>query len=281
MQSFTRHESHFQTFDGTKIFLRKWTQASARAWVILTHGQAEHSGCYERFVEGLQGAPVNVLAWDLRGHGRSEGRRGYARDFMDYVRDYALLLDFAKTQVLEELPYFLAGHSMGGLITFRYLADQPSETCLGLILSSPLLGVALEVPAWKIKSAKLLDVLAPTVTLGNGIRYSQLSSDSAVTAEYDKDSLRHDKISSSVFLGFDPAAQYVESQAKHATWPLLLQISAKDRVVSATKARDLFELWRGPKTLFSYENSEHEIFNDVERAVVFARCVDFIKEQLG
>lgn len=276
----TRHESLFQTFDETKIFIRKWTKPEAKAWIFLTHGQAEHSGCYDRFVEGLGDAPVNVLGWDLRGHGRSEGKRGYAREFMDYVRDYAIILDFAKNQVFEKSPYFLAGHSMGALITLRYLADQASETCRGLLLSSPLMGVALPVPAWKSQSAKILNVLAPRTTLSNEIQFSQLSSDRTVTAEYDKDSFRHDKISAGVFLGFESAWQYVESHANRASWPLLLQISAKDRVVSAAKSRDLFELWRGPKSLVVYENSEHELFNDIERTAVFAKCTEFIKEQL-
>ncbi len=267
------------TFDKSKLFLQRWMRKDATAWLFLTHGQAEHSGCYERFVAGMTDAKVNVLGWDLRGHGRSEGRRGYAQEFMDYVRDYALVLEHCKKELFVDLPWFATGHSMGALITLRYLSDQLDENCKGVLLSSPFLGIKIPVPTWKSGAAQILNLVAPQLTLPNGLDYHHLTSDKSLFAEYENDPLRHDKISSGVFLGLDSAFRYCLDLAPRAKWPLLLQYSAHDKVVTAEKSKELFELWGGKKEIFTYENSEHEIYNDIEREQVFEKCRSFLDRE--
>jgi alpha-beta hydrolase superfamily lysophospholipase len=55
------------------------------------------------------------------------------------------------------------GHSMGGLITLRYLVDQgeaaPAVAC---VLSSPALGISMPIPALKEIGCERLDEVSPS-----------------------------------------------------------------------------------------------------------------------
>ncbi len=44
--------------------------------IVLVHGLGEHSGRYRHWAEKFCGANIAFAAFDLRGHGQSEGRRG-------------------------------------------------------------------------------------------------------------------------------------------------------------------------------------------------------------
>jgi len=61
--------------------------------LIVTHGAAEHSDCYQRFAEEMAPKGWTVFVWDLRGHGRSEGKRGYVNRFQDFSNDLDAKVD--------------------------------------------------------------------------------------------------------------------------------------------------------------------------------------------
>src|SRR5438128_911546 len=122
---FKRSEAFFKGSQKNRLFCQIWEPADIRGHLIITHGQAEHSGCYQRLVEGIQDLSYAVYAWDLRGHGRSEGQRGYAKQFDDYVRDFEAFLHYLrdhKNIYPENLT--LLGHSMGGLIQLQALIEN-------------------------------------------------------------------------------------------------------------------------------------------------------------
>jgi alpha-beta hydrolase superfamily lysophospholipase len=66
--------------DGATIWVRAWEpDGRPRAAGVLVHGLGEHAGRYERVGERFAGAAMALHAFDLRGHGRSSGRRGHLR----------------------------------------------------------------------------------------------------------------------------------------------------------------------------------------------------------
>ena len=131
--AYKRSETFFQGHDRTKLFLQTWSHPKAVGTILFTHGQGEHSDCYQRLIYGLETLAQNstgqhlwnYVGWDLRGHGRSDGLRGYAHDFDDYVLDYdcffkqCLQIDFVKNKKI-----VLMGHSMGGLIQTCALVEK-------------------------------------------------------------------------------------------------------------------------------------------------------------
>src|SRR5215475_9555746 len=68
-----------------------WRAPGARANVLLTHGFAEYAERYvehyHRLVPRLNEVGFDVYAFDLRGHGRSQGARGVA-DLRAAVEDH-------------------------------------------------------------------------------------------------------------------------------------------------------------------------------------------------
>lgn len=74
---------------------------------------------------------------DLRGFGYSGGARGCA-ELRELENDVIALLRNART----DLPLFIYGHSLGGLVIIKLLLDKPELNISGCILTSPLLGLA-------------------------------------------------------------------------------------------------------------------------------------------
>src|SRR4051812_14528851 len=70
------------SLDGRRLLTRHWPASASgdgapiAASVLLVHGLGEHSGRYEHVGEFLAHTGFDVHAFDLRGFGRSEGRRG-------------------------------------------------------------------------------------------------------------------------------------------------------------------------------------------------------------
>jgi len=82
--------------DGTRLRARRWTpEGDAWAAMVIVHGIAEHSGRYERR-RGVRRRRRDVHAFDLRGHGGSEGRRGDMGRWGDNRDDVAEAIERAR-----------------------------------------------------------------------------------------------------------------------------------------------------------------------------------------
>ena len=138
----------FQAPDGAEIALWRWPQSKARPTVHWAHATGFHGRLYRPLLDGLA-TDVNVLAWDMRGHGASAGAANFStfRGWETYYRDMTALLGS-----LDE-PVWLAGHSIGATTSIMAAARRPDKV-LGLILAEPVI-----MDPWQglgLWSAKLL-----------------------------------------------------------------------------------------------------------------------------
>lgn len=283
----TRVEGHFLSHS-TELFYQRWTTPDARATLVLTHGMGEHSESYIKTAESLGRLGYNVVAWDLRGHGRSAGKRGHVDHFTDFTADLSqFLLHLQKNGQLDQ-PFALLGHSMGGLITLKYLVDEAGDGASddprpkACVLSSPLLDVALKVPVVKDMAAKVLANVWPSLTLYNEIKYSDLTRDPEWLKTYPKDSLRHDKISPALYYGMMNTMKNVTENADKIKLPIAILAAGDDKIVSLEASRRVFEnLGSSQKLMKVYDESYHEIFNDLDRETVFRDLNQFLKTVPG
>ncbi|MGZ3691196.1 MAG: alpha/beta hydrolase [Pseudobdellovibrio sp.] len=277
---YKRSETFFKGYDNTKLFLQKWTASDSKGTVLITHGQAEHSDCYNRLINGLEGSGWNFIGWDMRGHGRSEGLRGYAKDLDEYVLDYRIFADQClKMPEVTGRPVVLLAHSMGGLIQTCALAERTYPEVTAQVLSSPLFGVAVDVPEWKDKGAGLINALLPKLTMGNEIKNEDLTRDIEIMREFEQDTYRHGRISAGVYLGFKREFAKVQSYAKSIRLPTLLHISDKDPVVSSPRAIEFFDsIASTNKLLKIVEGGKHELYNDIVRVEIYKVVADFLKQ---
>lgn len=270
---YRRQEGRLKGFQNIDLFFQIWENPNARGTVIVTHGQGEHSECYHRLVDAFKNDMWSFWAWDMRGHGQSEGKRGYAADFDNYVRDYQIFLDHALNDSrIKGKPTVLLSHSMGGTVQLKTLIEKPNLPVVAQVCSAPLLGVAVPVPAIKDVAATVANTVYPQITMWNEIRNDMLTRDPEVIREFEQDVLRHDRISPGVYLGFKRDFEWLAAKATEISLPTLFQLPAQDPVVSTAAGTAFFEkISSAKKELLIYgDGARHEMYNDVHRQQVFA-----------
>lgn len=262
-----RREGHWTNLTGLHLFFQVWDNPRARGNIIIAHGHGEHTDSYQRLIQFFENDQWNFFASDCRGHGRSDGKRGYAEDFKQYCDDYHSFVQKVSEEIQPGQPLVLLGHSMGGLIQLKTLLDHPDVSATAQVCSAPLLGVSVPVPPWKDKGAQIINQWAPKITLSNEITNQMLSRDPEVIREYEQDVLRHHRMSPGVYLGIQNAIQQVQARAEEIKIPTLLQISDEDPVVSTSEARKFFDALGSPdkKLLLYGDGARHEIYNDTIR----------------
>ncbi|MGE3974322.1 MAG: lysophospholipase [Bdellovibrionales bacterium] len=260
-----RSEGYFKGHDGIELFFQAWTPDKTRGTLVVTHGLGEHSESYIRLAEALAQVGWEIFAWDMRGHGRSEGKRGTIKKFDDFSKDLRQFISHVQ-KLRPKIPMVLLGHSLGGLTTLRTLIENEDMGLKAVVLSSPLLGIAVEVPKIKKIAAQYLQKYLPDLTMYNEISNFDLTSDKAVIAEYERDSLRHDRISSNLFLEMNAAMERTKNQGSKIWLPVLIQQAGADRVVSRIGTEQFFQtIGSANKKLIVYEDFMHEVYNEVRR----------------
>ncbi|HEX4924685.1 MAG TPA: alpha/beta hydrolase [Bdellovibrionales bacterium] len=264
-----RTEGYFRGHKDFELFYQSWLPSKPVGTLVVTHGLGEHSECYDRLAKGLSESQWGIYAWDLRGHGRSEGNRGVIESFADYTNDLAHFITHLKTLPVKP-PIILLGHSMGGLVNLRALLQHGTLDVSALALSSPLMGLTLRVPELKKKAAQVLAKYMPTFTLYNEVAFNDLTRDRDVIAEYERDQLRHDRSSALLYLQVLENTEFVLKNAHTIHLPALLQQAGEDRVVDREASRKLFDnLGSKDKEWLLYEGFKHEIFNETQRNRVY------------
>ncbi len=273
-----QEEGDFRGAGGLKLFYQTWTPETVKGHLVITHGQGEHSDCYQRLAEGLSNANVKIWGWDLRGHGQSQGVRGSVKDFGQYGQDYEIFLKRVVFPATQKNPVILLGHSMGALIQLLAFLEDEDLHNFPQILSSPYLGVGLQVPAWKSALSVAAYQVLPEMGVDNGIVPEMLTSDPAVLKEFRRDPLRHTKISAGAFEGSKEAMDAVLEHAAEFKSKILILGSDDDPVVSTAKIKAFAEnLPPENSELHLLPGARHEPFNDVGRENVFRTLDQFIK----
>lgn len=272
-----RRSTQFKEFNGHRLFTQKWsTTNNPKGIILITHGISEHSNCYNNVAEELVKNSWDIWGWDLPGHGKSSGQRGYIPNFDDFID----CLDFISREVHNQnaAPLVHIGHSMGGLITLKHSLIKKS-LAKAFVLSSPALGIKIPVPTYKDMMARLILRLQLPITLSNGIEYNSLSRDPSMLPKYKNDPLRHGKVSAPIYLGMVYSMAYAFQNAHKITGPVLFQVAARDELVDSDKTKELFNLIpEGKKQMHWYPDSFHEIYHDLNRREVIDDLITFLRQ---
>ena len=261
-------EFEWQTADGLQLFAQGWQpQAEIQAVVCLVHGLGEHSGRYAHVAATLTQASYALLAFDLRGHGKSQGQRGHAPSYEALVDDIAHLLEEA-TKRFSNQPCFLYGFSMGGNLVLNYALRRRPQLA-GVIATSPWLRLAFEPPAWKLTLGKVMNNLWPSFSMATGLDINASSHDPEIVQSYNNDPLTHNRISIRMFVNISQAAQWALQHAAQFPLPLLLMHGGADRLTSVEASRQFADHVPGDCTFKLWEGLYHEIHNEPEQQEVF------------
>lgn len=275
-------ESHFKSKDGLQLFHVSIDAENPKAVVAFVHGYADHSGRYRHVMEAFAAAGFSSHAFDYRGHGKAEGRRGYAASFEDYLDDMEAFLKLVRSQS-GELPIFIVGHSHGGLMTARYLAKRGSpEGLAGVVLSSPYFRLCLEPSRFQLFQAKVVGKIVPFLPVKNPLTVDQLTKDPEMREWSDKDPLRHAVVTPKWFTESNAAQDAVFADTARVTQPLLVVHGAEDPVARPDASKSWFDaVASSDKKYVSMEGMLHEPFNEVDRASVIALVVEWMGARVG
>jgi pimeloyl-ACP methyl ester carboxylesterase len=125
-----REQHTVVTKDGTRLHAVTAGPDDADEAVVLIHGFCVSSGFWERQIASLSD-DVRVVAFDLRGHGRS-GSPG-----PDGIEPETLAADLetvVSRLVPESLPTIVVGHSLGGITAMAYAGGRPARQPSALVL---------------------------------------------------------------------------------------------------------------------------------------------------
>jgi lysophospholipase len=241
--------------------------------VVMVHGYAEHCGRYREVAAVLTGAGFAVVGFDVRGHGRSTGRRGHVDRFAEYLDDLDAAIGQARALVGPDLPLVLMAHSNGSLITLRALAEPTRRPAVrAAIVSSPFLGLRLKVPGLKIAMARVASRIAPRLTLPNALKVEDLTSDEGKQAERRADTLCHEVATARWFTEASAAQAYVAAHPQFGV-PTTWLIGGADPIADPTVSRTVAAAASPPAQIHFLDGLRHEVFNERERDRVFALLV--------
>jgi alpha-beta hydrolase superfamily lysophospholipase len=226
----------------------------------------------------LSAARFSVVAIDLRGHGYSEGKRGYIDSMQQYLDDVDAAVEHAKAEFGFDRVILLA-HSMGALVATHY-ANAYQSKLLGLALSCPLMGIKVKVPLWKAKLGEVMSTYMPSFKLASTIDAADLTHDVKKADVYRQDSLIFHHVTARWFSEILKSQEESLHFAPALKLPLLLQLSDPDKIVDSEQSKVWYDLCKmKDKTQLIYKGFFHEIYNETERQKPISDMVDWLKDR--
>ena len=278
MSSSGPQESSFSGVGGTQVVYDTYEpEGEVRGLALIAHGVAEHAGRYPHVAARLTALGLRVVAPDHRGHGRSGGKRLVVRDLKEYSDDLETLrLLVAKP----DQPTYLIGHSMGGCIALDYALDHPGALD-GLVLSAPAVLPGDDISPLLMRVAKVMGRLVPSLP-GQKLSSASISRDPAVVAAYDADPLVfRGALTAGVGGAMLRTMESFPGRLPSLRVPLLVMTGTGDAIVKPEGAA-LVERLAGStdKTLKTYPDLFHEIFNEPEQDQVLGDLTEWLRARL-
>jgi lysophospholipase len=255
--------------------------AKGEAWarVGMLHGYGDHCSRYEHFYRWLAERGVASAAFDFRGHGRSEGRRGHVARWEEFLEDLEVFLRQSEMKRGEGPPVFLVGHSHGGLVMAKAAIDGLSGVA-GAIFSCPYLKSAVPVPWWKGILARVGDRCLPAMAVPTGMRPEWLCGDQEMMEDSKNDPLGHRVATPRWFATMQRAQAEVMERAGEFKWPMLMLIGKKDCVAVPEVGEEFYRrAGSSEKKLLVYPEMLHEVLREKEREEVFGEILLWMKER--
>lgn len=268
-----------ETPQGVKIYYRELHPDKAKAILIISHGYGEHSGYYWGLMQFLVQHGYGVYALDHRGHGRSEEERGHLEKFEFFLEDLDVFVDFVREKH-PDLPPYMFGHSMGGLIAFHYGVLHP-EKLKGQIFTGPAVGMPVGtslIPGWAFKLIKkhfdrhkIYQVLSHRATRNLEIR--EESNQDPMVLKYATTGFFYEFIYRGV--------NWAKKNAGNYQLPCLILHGKADRIVPYKSSPYIFErISSKDKELKLYEGLYHELIQEPERDEVLGDILRWLEKRV-
>lgn len=273
---------------GQKQFAQSWQSKSNSpvAVLIIVHGFGDYTGRYsEMAVELASKGNLIVYAYDQIAHGRSEGEADqYFSRFSFLPEDLHMFVTIVQEKTAKNnIPYFIYGHSMGGLVTVSYLQDENVQKIFcGAILHSPPLAKPEQVTPPLQLAANVVGVVAPHQGIER-LAITTLTRDPIEMKKYEEDPLIwHAPVKAKTAVELVDATEMCQKHWAAAISLSILHIQGTaDQMVPAEAAEPWFiKTSSQDKTFCKILNGFHEGHHDSERYQIFQLIQNWIQGRI-
>lgn len=277
----------FRLADGTELSFREQrptaSTSAVRGHILLVHGLGEHCGRYRDVANYFASHGFHFLAYDQRGHGKSPGRRGDAESIELLISD---LHEAIREIVPSEppIPLFLYGHSFGGMIVLKTLAQPKTPQQLpgirGAIVTSPLVqptkppGIILQ------KTGELLAKLWPSFVFRTRFNGELLTQDAAKLQAYKEDHLCHGSVTARLAVKMLAAGESLLDEAAAITYPIQLHHGATDPITSCSASEEFARRAGEIVEMNVWDAQRHELHQETRRDEFLASVIRWLDEKL-
>jgi alpha-beta hydrolase superfamily lysophospholipase/SAM-dependent methyltransferase len=271
-------ELTFTSWDGAELFYRAWIpKTPTDKALLLFHRGHEHSGRWQETVDALGFDDVAIFAWDARGHGKSPGERGAARNLLDVIKDVdAFARHISNTHCVPIENMIVLAHSLAAVTVTAWVHDY-APPIRAMILATAAFHVKLYVPF----AIPFLRTFRPRFAKSY-VKSKMLTHDREQAARYDADPLIFRQIAVNVLLDLHDTAKRLVADAGAIQTPTLMIGAGKDWVVSLEAQRKFFDgLSSSDKSFEVFPDSYHAIFQETNRAQVVDLVQRFVAEQFA
>ena len=265
-------------FDGRELFFQSWEPEGApRAVIAIVHGGFEHSGHYGFLVDSLVDKGFALAGLDLRGHGKSKGKRGHIMDWNEIREDMSSYLSKLQKE-FPGRPLFLFGHSVGGTIALDY-ALRRSPALAGVILSGAGISTG-NANRVLLAINKLISAVFPSFSVNANFDFSIVTRDPRVVKEYESDPLILSALSARFWAECLKTIAWVRDHASDWELPLLVLHGSEDQNMPIEDIKEFFgDLTCEDKELITYEGGYHCPYNDLQKEQVFSDIEKWIDKR--
>ncbi|MDH5655053.1 MAG: lysophospholipase [Spirochaetia bacterium] len=280
MSQFQKKTGTFQSKDGLNLSYMHLVPENmdSNVSIVINHGIGEAFETYDYLIENLSGLPCDIWIYEMRGHGRSDGKRGHAESIHQLSDDLDLFIDLAGT---ENKKIILIGHSLGASVSLNYILRYGSDKIKTLIVNASGLLIQTDLLMnIKIAIGKILRNLSPSTTMDTGIKDTSLSSYDEYLIKRASLTQVHFKISASLAMSILEEGETILAAAEKIKLPILITHGENDPLADKTGSEMLYKnAGSTDKKLIIYPGLKHEIYNE-NKEIVFSDLKNWIQNHL-
>lgn len=267
------------TTDGLMLRGMCWpAEGTCKAAISLIHGMGEHIGRYDHVATAFNARGYTMMGTDLRGHGKSDGKRGHVPTFGTYLDDLFQSLEKMRAD-FPGIPHYIFAHSLGGMIALDYVLRRKPDLA-GLIVSAPLLQLAYKPSLWRMILLKSLKALNLNIPIPRGVDDTKLSRDINVARTFRNDPLSHGVITPTLAVGMFEAGDWCLAHADQLELPTLIYHGDADLITSLDASRRFVEKAGSNCTFNLLPGCMHEPHNEPQRQEVFDLILNWLSSRL-
>jgi alpha-beta hydrolase superfamily lysophospholipase len=289
MDEFRREENFVceSPFDKLRLMGYNWPirEGRTRAVVLIVHGSGEHCGRYRYFAQFFNAHQIACVGFDMRGHGKSNGERGFAPCLRALHDDLECIIEHIQVELYPNIPIVIYSHGTGSLISLGHILRRPEKArnYQAMIISTPSLCLRRRPTSLILFISRAFANLDPHFRLPVEGNYTNVyTNDSEVVEAYRNDPLVHDRWPATTISIFLELGLLLEKNIIHVPCPVLLQHGVNDSVTPINGIRTwVQERLRGTVHFREWPGNFHELHNDLNKEEILDFAVLWIEDKLN